>query len=181
MLELKIKCGKCASCCCYAIPVVTHHDVKRITKETGMEPTSFVKMYSSREIALEPDDEGWVKMSQGKRIMGLKQKHDGCIFLAKDKGCTAYKARPITCRTYPFHIELDHKGRLTTLKFQEKASHKGKSCTATPRIARNSNRVIKDAKKEDCEDASYWEKCSKWNKSKRQKRTLKDFLAFLGL
>jgi Fe-S-cluster containining protein len=181
MLDLKVKCGKCASCCCYAIPVITHYDVKRIAKATGMSPISFVKMYSPGEISSGQHEEGWVKMEGGRRVMGLKQVRGRCIFLAGDNNCKVYKARPVTCRTYPFHIELDRKGRIRALGFQEKASYKGRTCSAVPKIARDDKRLLKDAKKEDREDRSYWDKCEQWSKSRRKKRTLKKFLTFLGL
>jgi len=181
MHDIRFKCGKCAACCCCAIPVVTHKDVSRLAKATGMAPVSFVKMYSPREISLDLDHEGWVKMSGGEHIMGLKQKRDCCVFLSGDDRCIAYKARPLTCRTYPFDIELDRRGRIIALGLQQKASYKDKSCVAAPRITHNNNRVIEYAKKEDREDRSYWEKCAQWNKSPRQKHTLKNFLTFMGL
>ncbi len=181
MPDLKIECAKCSACCREMIVVLTHHDVNRITEATGLAAQSFVTMYSPREIALEPDHKGWVKMPSCKRVMGLKQKQGRCVFLSRNNGCTIYNARPVACRTYPLDIELCRNNRITAIGFQERAAYNGKTCTAVARIAAKDNCIIEYTMQEDREDRSYWRKCSQWNRLSNGERTAGKFLAFLGL
>jgi hypothetical protein len=182
MFDLKIECDECAACCCDTIPIITDRDIRRITKETGKRPLDFVKLYSERKVEIGPErGSGFVNMAHGKRIMGLKQKNEQCIFLSRDKRCTIYEVRPFVCRTYPFDIKLDQNGKITAIGFHEKASHGKDICTAVARVVAVDRYLVEDTMQEDREDRSYWRKCNKWNRIPEQQRTLGDFLNFLGL
>ena len=182
MFDLKIECDECAACCYDTIPIITDHDIRRIMKATGKGPLDFVELYSERKVEIGPErSSGFVKMARGKRIMGLKQKKEQCIFLSRDKRCTIYEVRPFVCRTYPFDIKLDQSGKITAIGFHEKASHGKDICTAVARVVAAGKYVVEDTMQEDREDQSYWKKCNKWNSIAKQRRTLRGFLNFLGL
>jgi Fe-S-cluster containining protein len=89
---LRFSCTRCSSCCRYESGWVflSKKDVNRLAAELQMNYTDFVKTYCR-----------WVPAGGGTERLSLKEKSNyDCIFW-KD-GCSAYAARPLQCRTFPF-------------------------------------------------------------------------------
>lgn len=86
---LRFKCTGCGKCCTGkpGYVFVSKNDVDNLAQHFSISPEEFVKKYVrfvEKQYAL-IDNPG---------------SHD-CIFL-KDKRCTAYEARPVQCRTFPW-------------------------------------------------------------------------------
>ena len=89
---LRFECTRC-SYCCGKVPrfvYLSKQDMLTLVEHLSLEPSAFVKKYCR-----------WVNYYYGKTVLALltKKNHD-CIFW--EDGCTAYKARPIQCSTFPF-------------------------------------------------------------------------------
>jgi Fe-S-cluster containining protein len=179
MGRIGIDCNRCAACCYETIPMITHHDIRRIAAFTGKMPTEFVALYSKRSVEIDPHDRGWVKMRMGRRVLGVSRLDGHCLFLSPDGSCTVYRVRPIACCTYPFISKLDGGGRIVRLGFLDKSSHGDTSCTATVRLNMAAGTLAHDARQEEREFRSYWKKVAQWNRSNRR-RTMSAFLSHLG-
>jgi Fe-S-cluster containining protein len=84
---------------------VTGADVLRLTEATGEPETHFLEWLSPDEIDMTGEPESFVVVREGRRLPVLAHRDGGCVFLADGRHCTAYAARPLSCRTFP--IELD--------------------------------------------------------------------------
>lgn len=178
MKDLSISCGGCGTCCHEILPPVTHLDVRRIIKHTGLPAKKFVRLYSDQEIDLEADSKNWVKMKGGKRVLAMLQPKGRCVFLRKDNRCTVYKARPMTCRGYPFSVNLDQKLKITGIDCH-RSTKDTFACNALA-IPVKRGHMVGDTIREEKEDKAYWKKCDEWNTGTRD-RTFNEFLSFMGL
>ncbi len=91
-------------CCKNGIALVELADVRRIVTSKGLRPARFVRLYAAGEIedlVAREGEEVWVETTQGARVMGLRRRHDQCIFLTADNRCRIYSARPLNCQIYP--------------------------------------------------------------------------------
>lgn len=179
MKDLKIKCAGCAACCQEVIPPITHIDVRRIIDKTGLSPEEFSRMYTPDEIDLEASSFNWVKMTAGKRVLGLLQPGGKCRFLSKKNKCTIYNFRPMVCRGYPYSVELNRKNQIKWIDSHKSTQNNSATCEAVAHPVKKGH-IIKDSLQEDREDKIFWEKCYKWNKGKRV-RTFVQFLNFMEL
>ena len=122
--NIKFKCQRCGTCCHHKRPVefgdlvplerlpefweksnliyLTADDIRRISIETGLDPSDFVD-------TLYKYDGNLVRVEEsGKRIIldlpVMKSKADTtCVFY--DSGCKIYSLRPMACRLFPFRVE----------------------------------------------------------------------------
>jgi len=85
----QIDCRTCANCCKALTITPKPTDIKRLSDHLQIEPFEFRQRY------LKKDFEG-----------DLVMKQRPCPFLKQNK-CSAYEARPETCRSYP-HLEAQH-------------------------------------------------------------------------
>lgn len=84
------KCSRCADCCKYLRVKLSDKDIDTIKKK-GYDEKLFT------EFDMHIND------------FVLKNKDENCVFLVKKQGkyhCMIYKARPETCKLYPF-VNLD--------------------------------------------------------------------------
>jgi Fe-S-cluster containining protein len=172
---LKTTCTRCATCCIEPIPPVTDSDVRRLAKGTGKPASSIVRFYSSTEMDYGAGREGWVEFSYGKRVMGLRQPKGQCLFLDDDCHCSVYEHRPVTCRTFPFDVELDEAGRIGDLGLNP-----APWCRREQGPGVNPGQLRDDARREAIEDELYFRRVSRWNRSPKRAGKA-EFLAFLGL
>lgn len=93
---LRFSCNNCSACCRFEPGLVrlSEKDLCRLAEWAGVTEEQFTLMYCR-----------WVETGDGEKTLCLREKSDyDCIFW-KD-GCTAYEARPVQCRTYPFWTGL---------------------------------------------------------------------------
>ncbi|MGC8542882.1 MAG: YkgJ family cysteine cluster protein [Vulcanisaeta sp.] len=107
--RVRFSCVMCGECCRrYWIPV-THRDIARIVKYTGMRPRDFLALFP-REMAADWD-EPVIKIGGGEYYLVLKKRLDGtCIFNKWVNGklvCSIHPVKPNVCRYYPFIYWLD--------------------------------------------------------------------------
>jgi Fe-S-cluster containining protein len=161
------------------VPVVpvTHKDVARLIKHTGLPASALVRFCPSSEMAYDDDSGLWIKFKSIRRAMVLRKRRDGrCIFQTPEKACSAYEARPQTCRTFPYNVDFDGK-KITEITLNEVMKCNAVKCS---KGSIDIDAVIANVKKEYREDNSYHKSVKQWNSS-NGRGTVKDFLKFIGL
>ncbi len=177
---MKINCSQCGTCCCDPIIEVTHHDLKRLVKHTGMSADRLIKLYTRSDFE-SVDDSDLIRFSYGNRKIALRKKKDGtCLFLSPKKQCTAYEARPMSCRIFPIDVILDEENRVTDFELSDVIRDRFIKCNY--HNGKSSSLQSFNLKAAQCgrETDSYWKKIRKWNK-KDDRGGKDDFLHFLGL
>ncbi len=177
---LKLECGQCSSCCRDIQVDVTDADVKRLVKHTGISADRLVSLYGHNKG--DNDIEGdWFRLSYGKRAIVLNKKRNGdCMFLGKDNGCIAYKARPMTCRIFPVCVVYDEEHDIVNLEKSEVITDKTITCKCSPGRGQTYNNIMSTAKRARVEHAAFIRKIDHWNK-RGKKGSKNDFLRFIGL
>ncbi|MEN8262485.1 MAG: YkgJ family cysteine cluster protein [Nitrospirota bacterium] len=177
---LKIRCAQCGECCCDPMIELTHHDLRRLVKHTGLPAEKLSAFYSNSILNSDIDDDGWVKLSYGKRKMGLRKKQDGtCMFLSKKRQCKAYEARPISCRVFPIDVILDDDNEIIDLELSDVVLEKFIDCKHYRGKAVSHKKFMLNATLSRDETASYWKKLKRWNDHPETGRKT-DFLKFMG-
>jgi len=106
-------CARCAGCCTGTVVPLNGADLRRLVRKTGLAADRIVRLYDSSEVEFESDSPLWIRMRYGARVLGLRAQRDmRCMFLDEHGLCSVYDARPATCRTFPFMVELDDDGSL---------------------------------------------------------------------
>ncbi len=77
-------CLACANCCKSLGPMLSNHDINRLSKHLRMKPKDFTVQY------LKIDEDG-----------DYVFQFMPCPFLTDDNYCMVYEARPKACREYP--------------------------------------------------------------------------------
>lgn len=89
---LNFECQRCSFCCGHSPGFVylSRRDLLELCKFFNLSVKDFVNKYCR-----------WADYYYGKTVLALiEKKNYDCILW--ENGCTAYKARPIQCSTYPF-------------------------------------------------------------------------------
>lgn len=159
---------------------VTHHDLQRLVKYTGMAADRLVKFYSNSELNSDIDDDGWITLSYGKRKMGLRKKQDGsCMFLSKELRCNAYEARPVSCRIFPVDVVLDDDNNIIDLELSDVIRERFIKCKYSYGRAASHKKFLLAAHQSRDETESYWKKLDQWNNIRKKGRK-DNFLRFIG-
>lgn len=89
---LKFECQRCSFCCGHSPGYVylSHADLNLLCEFFSMSEVEFIKINCR-----------WVEYYGGTEVLALKEKQNYDCWLWKN-GCSAYGARPVQCRTYPF-------------------------------------------------------------------------------
>lgn len=176
---LTIRCSQCGACCSDPMIEVTQHDLGRLVKHLGKPASELVKLYAPSDFE-DTDHDDWVNLSYGRRKLGLRRKRDGtCMFLSSERHCTAYKARPMSCRVFPIDIILDDDNNTDDLELSDVVTDKFIRCKhhyGSPVAFRDMRRKAVQSRNET---VSYWKKVSRWNRTRGRGRK-RDFLEFLG-
>ncbi len=61
------------------------------------------------------EPETFVQLPQGRRLMVLRWRDDGCVLLNDDR-CRVHPHRPSSCRMYPFDVRLGRRGGIRRLR-----------------------------------------------------------------
>lgn len=96
--NLKFKCAQCKNCCCLkgGVVLLSKTDLEKLCKWAELTKEQFTEVYCRK-----------LENADGKTYLCLKDKNKTeCIFWNKEKGCEAYSARPVQCRTYPFWTKI---------------------------------------------------------------------------
>ena len=176
---LKLDCGQCSACCRDIQVDVTDSDVKRLVKHTGISADRLVRLYGHNKD--ENDIEGdWIKLTYGKRAIVLNKKRNGdCMFLGKENGCIAYKARPMTCRIFPVCVVYDEEHDIVNLEKSEVITDKTITCKCSPGRGQTYDNFMSTAKKARVEHAAFIKKIDHWN-TLDKKGNKNDLLRYLG-
>jgi uncharacterized protein len=173
----KVKCARCGDCCMIPVVPVTHKDVARLAKHTGLPVSKLVRFCPSSEMDYDENSGLWIKFKSIRRAMVLRKRGDErCIFQTPEKTCSAYEARPQTCRTFPYSIDFDGK-KVTEITLNEVMKCNAIKCS---KGCIDIDTVIANIKKENREDREYHKLVKRWNLSDNT-GTVKDFLKFIGL
>jgi Fe-S-cluster containining protein len=167
-------CARCGTCCRELIVPVTHHDVIRLVRGTGLKPERFLHFFTSRETDLGRRHLAWVRLGGARRLMGLKFRQlksgPACFFWGRE-GCRAYGFRPVTCRLYPFELIARH-GRILGSRFNDAVDCRHGEAGRVP---------LTEIKRlndwDDLQDDLYAEKVKAWNRQTRG-RTEAEFIRF---
>ena len=177
---LRIQCEQCGSCCCDPVIEVTHHDLRRLVKHLGVPAERLIRLYSPSDFN-DDDDSDWITLSYGRRKLGLKKKPDGtCIFLSDKRQCTAYEARPMSCRVFPVDVVLSERNDLVDLDLSDVVRDKFIRCRHTTGKPVPFKAFMGKAQQSRNESVSYWKKIEQWNRLPGKGRK-NDFLKFLGV
>lgn len=93
---LNFSCRQCSYCCkgFPGVVLMSEADLERFAKWADVTCEQFILMYCR-----------WIESDDGFEYLSLREKRNmECIFW--NKGCEAYEARPIQCRTYPFWTKV---------------------------------------------------------------------------
>ena len=129
--SVRFRCHSCGHCCRDVICLPTPEDVRRIVRDTGLDPGDFLEFVGPDEITeVEEDDPTWLECRTKKKgktkryVMGLRRDKKGCFFLDKKTlRCNIYESRPLLCRLYPFKLLETREG-----KFKGFSLHKDVGC-----------------------------------------------------
>ncbi len=90
---LYFTCKQCSHCCrdFPGVVLLSEEDLQSLVSWSGLTREQFMQVYCR-----------WVEDRSGKTYLSLKERQNYDCILWQDGGCTAYKARPTQCRTYPF-------------------------------------------------------------------------------
>ncbi len=173
---LRFRCTHCGNCCTDTIVPVTHHDLKRLSKGTGLKAERFCAFYKADDFDDGGEGLGWVELAEGRRVLGLKKqdKADACFFF-KDERCSVYEHRPITCRVYPFQLDFNRQGQVTRMSINDAVE-----CPYELDSSQKLAEILKNWNADDRQDDAYFRKVEAWNR-RHKGGTAEEFLRFLGV
>jgi Fe-S-cluster containining protein len=110
---LRFKCTACGNCCRSVRVPVTDADVRRLALATGRPALELVEMLP---LDMSGEPETTIDLAGGRRVMVLRFEAGGCSLLGADGLCGAYSARPLPCRSFPFHATFGRRGGIRRLR-----------------------------------------------------------------
>lgn len=173
---LTVQCSQCSTCCRVPVALVTHHDIKRLAAGTGIAPHKMVSLHEN--VDSDDDDRFLIRMSYGKRTLGLRKVKGRCMFLADDHSCSVYDSRPMSCRMFPLQVTLEEDNALYDLNVQDSA-HNDFSCRYRFGRSRPLKGIHTIAVKDFGEQEAFLKKIAQWNSLFKRGRK-QDFLEFIG-
>ena len=113
---LNFRCTGCGNCCRDPLLPMNSADLARLVEHEGQSPRSIVTFVGADAIDMDDEPEARVLLSEGVRVMVLRQKRGACQFLGSDDRCAVYEHRPIGCRVFPFDPTFGASGKLRRLQ-----------------------------------------------------------------
>jgi Fe-S-cluster containining protein len=102
---LSFRCTSCGNCCRALRVAITALDVRRLANASGRRAQELVAWLSPDAVDMSGEPESFVELSEGRRLMVLRQDDGACSLLGPDERCRVYAARPRDCRAFPFDFE----------------------------------------------------------------------------
>lgn len=171
---------ECQSCgvCCSQIPLIVAGDVYEILKHVKVQPEEFIHFYEMDDFDEDfSPEEQWLEMEDGRRIIGMKQVDDRCVFRANGL-CSIYPHRPLMCAMHPFQ---PRDPREDDTEFNLQCHHGCRGIPGGPMTPQNLKKLRDLFDKFSRREWHYDELVKKWNRKDRKKRSERDFLRFLGV
>jgi len=191
---LTFRCTGCGNCCRALRAAITVADVARLAAASGRAASELVAWLPPDEVDMAGEPESFVELSAGRRLMVLAQARGACVLLTPDDRCSAYAARPLDCRTFPFDFERaastsvqDGNVRLTLLPLLTPEREAGAllSCDYASDGEQNARELAELDAWRFRELAAYQQVVARWNRLARHRRRLRhplgsgaDFLHF---
>ena len=79
----------------------------RLVQATGRKASELVEWLGPDAVDMIGEPQGFVELSEGRRLMVLRQESGACSLLDGEDRCSAYAARPRDCRAFPFDFAKD--------------------------------------------------------------------------
>jgi len=147
-----------------------------LVKFTGKPASQLIRFCPDLEMEFDSESGLWIKFKSGKKAMVLRKKDGRCMFQTSKRACSAYEARPQTCRTFPYSVEFQDVSCKTV---SEIALNEVLDCNAVKCLGIDVDKLVTDVRKENREDKEYHRLIKAWNKMK-DPGTTQDFLDYLG-
>jgi Fe-S-cluster containining protein len=181
--HLAFKCNGCGDCCRRFRVALTHRDLSRLVRALGVAPAELVAWLTTDEVDFAAESASFVSLPNGPHLMVLAHAGGACRLLRADGTCSAYSARPLDCRLYPFVLQRDAARRPTRLALFEPEGC-GERGTDGPSLL--------DLDRDDAERSAVLEEyaalVTRWNRLARHRARLRhpargapDFFGFLGI
>jgi len=174
---LTVECTRCGACCHKPWLVLTHRDLRRLVKATGIPASRLVRFSSPCEIDCDPEEPEWLELSYGRRMMCLRQPNGRCMFLDEGPSCRVYEVRPAACRVFPINVEFDEDGEVVGADLFANVREIG--CRHQYGATSGREDILRHAKQAEREWESYARKVERWNASADRGGT-REFLTYLG-
>ncbi len=120
--SLSFRCSGCGACCRELRVTLTHRDWQRLREATGHEERELVDWLLPDEVDMTNEPSSFVELREGRRLMVLAQRDGACRLLRADNRCSAYAARPLDCRLFPFQLARETNGAPRALTLLELAA-----------------------------------------------------------
>ena len=182
--HLGFRCTECGNCCRDLRVPLTTADLRRLVDATGQPAAELVDWLPTAHVNLtgEPGSLVVLDHAAGHALMALAQRDGACRFLGGDERCTAYEARPASCRLYPFDPSFGRRGGIRRLRLLS-----GTKCDYA-RDGDNDPHALRIADQlRWVEHRTYLAQIDTWNRFQRHRARLgrrlqsaRDFLLFLG-
>lgn len=108
--HLDFRCNGCGNCCRALRVAITHHDLERLARGLGREPSSLVEWLEPDAVDMTGEPGTFVELRAGRRLMVLAHRGGACHLLDENQRCRAYDVRPRDCRQFPFDLGRDDSG-----------------------------------------------------------------------
>ena len=178
---LGFRCTECGNCCSDTIVPITHDDVARLVKGTGLRARDVATFYTAADF----DDGGeglqFINLDGGRRTLGLRKRfdkdndRDACAFFKGDR-CSVYEHRPVTCRVWPFTLRFDASGR----RVSHLSINPALPCPYELDGKNSLPELVAHWRWDDRQDDAWGAKVSEWNRT-HSAGTEEDFFSFCGL
>jgi len=133
--------------CCSDEIFVTVHDLKRISKKTGLDVDKIAKYKKPKKDLLElwRDNDDLKGFLLKDKLLIMKGKDHDCLFLGDD-GCEIFNIRPGVCRMFPFWFDEAKNGKLS-LRIDLSESYRDDWCLICKHnyYEKNMDRALEDA------------------------------------
>jgi len=180
--HLDFACNGCGDCCRRLRVALTHRDLARLTRSLPIPAASLVDWLAPSDVDPNEDPAHFALLPGGPRLMVLAQDSGSCRLLDRGGRCTAYEARPLDCRLYPFVFERDSQRHATRLSLFDAAG-----CGERREPAQSFQALDRADAARWSELAEYRELVTRWNRFARHRARLghrarsdAEFLAYLG-